>query len=240
MADKDSAVFNELNKISGDSDRHSYMLEELLSREVEIPEIEQKDVVVNIPDTVEVNNFPAVQEVHVQNTDSDLLKSILEKIPEVSEPQDYTEMLRSIAAILKKNDLATSNELLKQISEKDNSLISFPEEFTNKGRIKVEVDRTGGSFRTVASADGTTINPATEDKQDAIIAALGGGIYKKEIDIVAPITYIGEAQPATATSSANWRIKKIDETLSPDISITWAGTGVFNQIWDDRVSLTYN
>lgn len=52
-------------------------------------------------------------------------------------------------------------------------------------------------------------------------------------------TYIGEAEPGTNLASALWRIKKVVET-GPDIVITWAdGDSDFDNVWDDRLSLTY-
>lgn len=54
------------------------------------------------------------------------------------------------------------------------------------------------------------------------------------------ITYVGEANVGSATSDACWRIKKIDETTSDVLIITWAGTTTaFTQVWDNRSSLGY-
>lgn len=51
--------------------------------------------------------------------------------------------------------------------------------------------------------------------------------------------YIGEAVPNTATSAAGWRIQKM-VTSGTTTTITWAGGGSrFDQIWDNRASLTY-
>lgn len=52
------------------------------------------------------------------------------------------------------------------------------------------------------------------------------------------VTYIGKATTGTATASATWQIQKIDETTG--MIITWAdGDSSFNNIWDNRASLTY-
>ena len=52
-------------------------------------------------------------------------------------------------------------------------------------------------------------------------------------------TYIGEAEPGSLTSNSVWRIKRIIET-GPDSEITWAdGDSDFDNIWDNRLSLTY-
>ena len=67
--------------------------------------------------------------------------------------------------------------------------------------------------------------------------AFGGTKYALRLMTVGSIDYIGEAAIGSATSSAVWRVKKVDSTTG--ISITWAGTGNFNQIWDNYASLTY-
>lgn len=53
-------------------------------------------------------------------------------------------------------------------------------------------------------------------------------------------TYIGKAGIGTSTSSSSWQIKKI--LISGTVtSITYAGgTDNYNQVWDDRASLSYS
>lgn len=59
-------------------------------------------------------------------------------------------------------------------------------------------------------------------------------------DVGGGVTYVGEAVPGTATASALWRIKRIVET-GPDIAIAWAdGDSDQDNVWDDRVSLSYS
>jgi hypothetical protein len=53
------------------------------------------------------------------------------------------------------------------------------------------------------------------------------------------ITYVGEAEPGSVTSGAVWRIKEIVEDGN-DISVQWAdGNGNFDNIFDNRESLSY-
>lgn len=56
------------------------------------------------------------------------------------------------------------------------------------------------------------------------------------------VTYVGKATIGTATSSALWQIKKLDESSTPvTLSVKWAGGGAsFNQVWDNRASLSYS
>lgn len=78
------------------------------------------------------------------------------------------------------------------------------------------------------------------------ITAISNGVtesmpYKLELDEVsASETYVGLADPGTATSDPNWQIKKIT-TTGPDVEITFAdGDANFDNVWDDRASLTYS
>lgn len=57
-------------------------------------------------------------------------------------------------------------------------------------------------------------------------------------DVGTGVTYIGEAEPGTSTASAKWRIQKLDES-SADFNRKWAGRGKFDQVWDNRLTLTY-
>lgn len=56
------------------------------------------------------------------------------------------------------------------------------------------------------------------------------------------VIYIGESQPGTATSSPNWRIKKLTYNSNNMVTdIKWAGgTNEFTKIWDNRTSYTYS
>lgn len=67
--------------------------------------------------------------------------------------------------------------------------------------------------------------------------------YNLELDEAAgSITYIGEALPGTATSTAAWRIKRLDESDSiVELIITWAdGNDNFDNTWNNRASLSYS
>lgn len=56
------------------------------------------------------------------------------------------------------------------------------------------------------------------------------------------IFYIGWADPGTATSEASWRIQRFTETSNLfDIGGEWAdGNADFDNIWDDRETLSYS
>jgi hypothetical protein len=66
--------------------------------------------------------------------------------------------------------------------------------------------------------------------------------YNKLVDVIDPQNmYVGESIPGTATTAAGWRIKKITEDVSGDMTILWAnGSADFTQIWDNRTTLNYS
>lgn len=65
--------------------------------------------------------------------------------------------------------------------------------------------------------------------------------YKTLVDAAtATVTYIGDANPGTATSAAEWRIRRLTE-VGDDVTVEWAdGNDTFDNIWDDRASLSYS
>jgi len=85
--------------------------------------------------------------------------------------------------------------------------------------------------------DDTPINPATEEKQDAIIAALGGsGSTTARYDYDAGTTiYEGEASVGTSEGSTGWTITKYDLTDSNNSS----GKVATDVSWTNRTMGTY-
>lgn len=52
--------------------------------------------------------------------------------------------------------------------------------------------------------------------------------------------YIGKADIATVTATPLWQIQKLTYTGSNLTSVTWAdGNDSFDNVWDNRASLTY-
>jgi len=71
-----------------------------------------------------------------------------------------------------------------------------------------------------------TVNYATRYDQDATTPTLA---------------YLGRAVVGSATSAAVWQIQYLAFGVDGDVEVTWAdGSDAFNQIWDDRASLTYS
>jgi hypothetical protein len=66
--------------------------------------------------------------------------------------------------------------------------------------------------------------------------------YIQEYDEVSSVlAYAGKALPGSATSSDVWQVKELTFTAGGDISIRLAdGNASFDNIWDNRGSLSYS
>lgn len=56
------------------------------------------------------------------------------------------------------------------------------------------------------------------------------------IDNVGAIRFIGESTPGTPVSAAGHRISRMDTTTG---NVTCAGTGDFDQVWANHITLDY-
>lgn len=84
-----------------------------------------------------------------------------------------------------------------------------------------------------------------EQSGDIFTVTMEGAVpYATRIDqAVDGLTYYtGFATVGSTTSDAVWRIKKtVLSNTSDDVTITWAdGDSSFDNVWDDRTSLTYS
>lgn len=53
--------------------------------------------------------------------------------------------------------------------------------------------------------------------------------------------YLGKAPVGTATSAAAWQVQKLVFGVDGDVEVTWAdGNAAFDNVWDDRASLSYS
>jgi len=69
-------------------------------------------------------------------------------------------------------------------------------------------------------------------------------MYAKRVDFVEDedLLYRGEAIPGSVDSASVWRIRKITvSAVDSDVNETWAdGDDNFDNIWNDRLGLTYS
>lgn len=58
-------------------------------------------------------------------------------------------------------------------------------------------------------------------------------------EVSSTLTYVGDAAVGVTDSAAAWRIKRL-LTTGTVLEITWAdGNEFYDNVWDDRASLTY-
>ena len=66
-------------------------------------------------------------------------------------------------------------------------------------------------------------------------------VYKTIIDEAsATVTYVGKASTSALTSNAVWQILKMETSGSITIISYADGDSEFNNIWDNRASLSYS
>lgn len=54
------------------------------------------------------------------------------------------------------------------------------------------------------------------------------------------LAYLGQALPGVSSATAGWRIQKLVFGGDGDVVVTWAdGNANFDNVWDNRASLTY-
>ena len=78
--------------------------------------------------------------------------------------------------------------------------------------------------------------PATNDKSKIAVTTESDASGLRVDQASSTVIYLGEGLFGALTSEAKWLIKKID--LSSGVVIQ-AASEEFNQIWDNRASLTY-
>ena len=128
----------------------------------------------------------------------------------------------------------------QQISDRHN--LSRQMKVNEDGSIDVnaELEVKDIQIGAVEIKDGTTDIRAIVNSDGSINNTQVVVVYGTRIDeATSTVTYIGKATPGTATSVSLWQIQKIDTTTGT--VITWAdGNGDFDNIWDNRATLTYS
>jgi ABC-type transporter Mla subunit MlaD len=149
-----------------------------------------------------------------------------------------------------------TSDLLKATYKANLDKYKKPEEalavklYDKDGDIIEKFGGGGGGYPDVRvkNVNQVAINPATEEKQDTIITNLSSvsssvATYATQLAVKSTdstITYIGKAVAGSTLASASWQIKRMTDT-SGDLSIQFAdGDTNFNNIWNNRESLSYS
>lgn len=161
----------------------------------------------------------------VQNILLDLVKAFKNQKP--VEIPDFPEI--PVTDLTKvENKLDESNKHLKAITEK-----RFGGGSGGGGNGTPYIDSTGKTSNVTLTAAGKI----------PVEAVLGTTNYATKIDedsVTSGIFYVGKAAIGSSGASAVWQIKKLN-TTSIDLDKTWCdGDDSFNNVWNNRESLTYS
>lgn len=204
-------------------------IEEREDREIEVPEIEMPEI--KIPDFPKFPKFPEIP-----------TPQVTVNVPEIVVPAPVVNIEPQITVtptpvtFPKEMSVVGLSEWFKKVIE----LLSKEKketEWSKKNPMPVAfIDRNGRQYDLIHL--GTPRGGS------------GGGVAT-EINTLAPqyalrlsnpsntIRYIGEAEVGSATSSATWRIKKVDTTTG--VIIKWAGgSASFDKVWDDHLTYSYS
>jgi len=174
----------------------------------------------------------------------DIPKEVSVKEPTWYKPFSFeTKWLRPIETAVKAINPLKALEKIEELIEKVLKK-PLPKVPLNKdgNRVLVEVDRTGGGGSGIINSDGTPINPATEEKQDAIITAVnaisGTSAYlleKRELSSGSMIYKGQNTDAAAADSDIDWTITKYTYDGDGDLNAKKTLTGS----WTGRASLSW-
>lgn len=106
--------------------------------------------------------------------------------------------------------------------------------------INTYTSNTSGGSESPKKVTGTDVSGKRGLDVNIIAGAGASTVYALRLDDVTGVSYVGEALPGALTSGASWRIKRITET-GPDLVIEFAdGNSSFDNIWDNRLALSYS
>lgn len=189
--------------------------------EIEIPEYPTDITVSNLPEVqkVEVLNFPE-QKAPIVNVPAPVVNipaPIVNVEAQETQEIDITPIAKEVAKI----------RAMLESEEKDDT--DFEKLFKDLGDkiSSIKSGAGGGLSATILGNTNVNVQPAP---------------YATQIDdtSTASVTYLGRASVGSSTASAVWQIQKIDESTSP-ATIKWAdGNASFDNIFNNRTSLTYN
>ena len=166
---------------------------QLLNKEIELPEAEPFPEIPEFPSEMAISNLPEVQKVEVVNpSDFEELKNVLEKIyAKEDEEVDFSDTNMLLEGILNQLQTETSDveeyKELKQIVEKlvlvkdSIDAIDIPSfDYAKLAKIikdNLNINVSTRATGAIKNKQDIQINPATEEKQNEIIAAIqsGGG-----------------------------------------------------------------
>jgi len=140
------------------------------------------------------------------------------------------------------------SELRARVRKKRTPIVEVPREETLDVSVKNDVP----SPRSVKILTPPAIHVQISSPRAPVVSTIGvqgpqglsedNMAFAKRTDFVgADLLYKGEAYPGTLTSQAGWRIRRITFDEQGNLVEEWAnGNSKFDQVWDDRASLSYS
>lgn len=205
----------------------------------------------NYPDKIELDGMGEVINLFKQNDSKKLIEDNSKQIKAIIEALD------SMSEVVSKNEAKTAPEdyvPFRRVVKIGNKLV-FDDNPTSVSRgggssidtssLATNANQTNGSHKTQIVDAGGEVATVTGGKLD-VNATLAGTVstesiyYTPMVDdtSTANVTYIGNAIPGSSTANAVWQIKKLN--TSSGIVGSWAdGNALFDNVWDNRTSLTY-
>jgi len=218
------------------------VLHDVLEQAKQIP---KDKVEIDIPSEVSVSNLPD------HSKDFENLLTAVKAIKLVAEapvvdvkpadvhvaPTDLSPLEKATKAVEK----AIKAIVLPEFVPTDIAPLVKEQKKTNKlldelADISARPSGGGGGRATPYEVDGTP--RFVELEQQAVPTASVALATRLDTVTTADVTYIGKAPTGSAESEAVWQIAKLD--VSSGLSKTWAdGDSQYNNVWDNRASLTY-
>lgn len=78
--------------------------------------------------------------------------------------------------------------------------------------------------------------------QEVYVTNMGGSDLAVRLDVASTaVTYVGKAAVGAVTNAAVWKVFKMTTAVDGDLTIEYAdGDADFDNVWDDRATLTYS
>ncbi len=161
-----------------------------------------------------------------------------------SSEQKTITILGSDGTILSGGVVDTSDLNILRNNTDMNLVIPFDLAFDSGDEITIQITQTSGACNAdiiTKVTHGGNLITATGDVNVTNTVTTQTINYSIRIDDVSELdtTYIGKADIGSSTSASVWQIHKVDET-SGNIFLWADGNDNFDNIWDNRTSLTYN
>lgn len=139
----------------------------------------------------------------------------------------FAKAIKAIVIPEYKTDNKEVEKQLKQLNKSFDAFLKAP--YPSSGG--------GGSGRVSPYQDSNSIPAFVTLSNGSIPVVVNPLLLLSKIDTTSTsgVTYIGKAAIGSSTASAVWQIKKLDtNTLALDK--TWAGSGNFDNVWDNRAT----